>query len=662
MAIRGLTAFAKLSSSQSFSQTNGPVDFSNRWRSCYGKSREPTAVLNHPIWLPWAVKLKPLKQRLAELRYSFVHTPAAIKFVWRGNHWGIVGLGLLTLAGALLPAAQAWVGKLIVDGVVAAIQHGRDHALAQSVYYYLVVELGLILFSTGVAQGRRLIQQLIQLKLANQIRGEIIDKALTLDLAFFEHPDYYDKLQNARREGGYKPVELINDTFQIVQNAITLVSFALLLLRFSPWLVAILIVTSIPAFIAETRFSGQGFRLLTRRAPESRQINYLSRLLTEDSSAKEIKLYNLGATLLRRYLTLFEKFFREDRALACRRALAGFSLGLLATLGFYASYAWIVWHTVQSHISLGDMTLYLALFRQGQTTFQSILYAVSSIYENNLFMSNFFEYLAMKPQLAIAAAPKVLPTTLLGGIEFRDVGFRYPDHEDWALRGVNLIIRPGEKIALVGHNGAGKTTLIKLLSRLYDPSEGAILIDGIDLREVDPLALRQKIGVIFQDFVRYHVPVKENIGFGQIDALADRERIIESARKSGADAIIDGLPDSYDTMLGRWFRGGHELSLGQWQKIALARAFMRDAEILVLDEPTASVDAQSEYEIFRRFQELTAGKMAILISHRFSTVRMADRIAVIEGGAIGEIGSHAELIARQGTYARLFSMQAEGYR
>ncbi len=606
--------------------------------------------------------MKSLAQRFNELRFSFVHTPQAIRFVWRGNHWGILGLAVLTLAGALLPAAQAWVGKLIVDGVVAAIQHGREHEQAKSVFYYLVVELVLILLSTGVVQARRLIQQLTQLKLANQIRGEIIGKALTLDLAFFEHPDYYDKLQNARREGGYKPVELINDTFQIVQNVITLASFAVLLLRFSPWLVSILVLTSIPAFIAETRFSGQGFRLLTYRAPESRQINYLSRLLTEDSSAKEIKLFNLGATLLTRYMTLFEKFFREDKALACRRAIAGFSLGLVATLGFYGSYAWIVWYTVQSKISLGDMTLYLAIFRQGQTTFQSILYAVSSIYENNLYMSNFFEFLGMTPQLAIAAQPRALPAILRGGIEFRDVGFRYPDNDEWALRGVNLIIRPGEKVALVGHNGAGKTTLIKLLSRLYDPTEGSILIDGIDLREVDPLALRQKIGVIFQDFVRYHVPAKENIGFGQIDAMADLDRIIESAHKSGADTIIDGLPENYDTMLGRWFHGGHELSLGQWQKIALARAFMRDAEILVLDEPTASVDAQSEYEIFRHFQELTAGKMAILISHRFSTVRMADRIAVIEGGAISEIGGHQELVDRKGTYARLFSLQAEGYR
>jgi ATP-binding cassette subfamily B protein len=518
------------------------------------------------------------------------------------------------------------------------------------------------LLSTGFVQARRLIQQLIQLKLTNQIRGEIIAKALTLDLAFFEHPEFYDKLQNARREGGYKPVELINDTFQIVQNAITLISFAVLLLRFSPWLVAILVATSIPAFIAETHFSGQGFRLLTRRAPETRQINYLTRLLTEDSAVKEIKLFNLGEKLLARYLTLFEKFFQEDKSLAVRRAVAGFSLGLIATLGFYGSYAWIVWHTVQSKISLGDMTLYLAIFRQGQSTFQTILYAVSSIYENNLFMSNFFDFLGLQPRLSIAAQTKTLPAKLLGGIEFRGVGFRYPESEEWALRDINLSICPGEKIALVGHNGAGKTTLIKLLSRLYDPTEGAILIDGVDIREVDPLVLRQRIGVIFQDFVRYHLPARENIGFGQIEASADLDRIVAAARKSGAHTVVETLPEGYETMLGRWFHGGHELSLGQWQKIALARAFMRDAEILVLDEPTASVDAESEYEIFRHFQELTAGKMAILISHRFSTVRMADRIAVIQGGSITEIGTHQQLLRLEGTYAHLFSMQAEGYR
>jgi ATP-binding cassette subfamily B protein len=443
---------------------------------------------------------------------------------------------------------------------------------------------------------------------------------------------------------------------------ITLISFALLMLRFSPWLVVILLATSIPAFIAETRYSERGFRLLMRRAPETRQVNYLSRLLTEDTAVKEIKLFNLGGALLRRYTTLFDKFFHEDKALALRRATAGFSLGLIATLGFYGSYAWIVWHTVQGKISLGDMTLYLAIFRQGQSTFQSILSAVGNIYENNLFMANFFDFLALEPRLKIAGQQRKLAIPLRGGIEFRGVGFRYPGSDEWALRGVDLTIRPGEKIALVGHNGAGKTTLIKLLSRLYDPSEGSVLIDGIDIRDLEPLELQQRIGVIFQDFVRYHLPVRENIGFGQIDAMDDPERIAAAARKSGADAVIADLPAGYETMLGRWFREGHELSLGQWQKIALARAFMREADILVLDEPTASVDAQTEYEIFQHFKALTDGKMAILISHRFSTVRMADRIAVLQEGRITELGTHEELLRREGTYAQLFSMQAEGYK
>ena len=606
--------------------------------------------------------MTPLLQKWKEFRQSFTHTPQAVRLVWQTNRWATIGLGFLTLGGALLPASQAWVGKLIVDGVVASIQSGHKPEQTKTVFIYLILELGLFLLGTAFNHARRLIQQLIQLQLANRIRVEIIRKALTLDLAFFEHPEFYDRLQNARREGGYKPVELINDTFQIVQHTITLISFAVLLLRFSPWLVVILVATSIPAFIAETRFSEQGFRLLTRRAPETRQINYLSRLLTEDSAAKEIKLFNLGDTLLTRYMTLFDKFFHEDKALALRRAAMGFSLGLITTLGFYGAYAWIVWHTVRAAISLGDMTLYLSIFRQGQSTFQSLLSAMGNIYENNLFMTHFFDFLGLKPQMSISPRPQTLAAPLSGGIEFRGVGFQYPDNGEWALRDINLTIRPGEKIALVGHNGAGKTTLIKLLSRLYDPTEGAILIDGINIRELDPLDLRQRIGVIFQDFVRYHLPARENIGFGQIEKLAGMEQIIEAARKSGAHSIIENLPEGYETMLGRWFHGGHELSVGQWQKIALARAFMRDAEILVLDEPTASLDAETEYEIFRNFQELTEGKMAILISHRFSTVRMADRIVVIQKGRLAELGSHRELLRQEGIYARLFSLQAEGYR
>src|SRR5947208_5801699 len=371
--------------------------------------------------------MTPLLQKWKEVRHSFAHTLGAIELVWQTNHWATMGLGFLTLGGALLPASQAWVGKLIVDGVVASIQRGADPEQVRRVFVYLIIELALFLLSTGLNHARRLIQQLIQLQLANRIRAEIIKKALNLDLAFFEHPDFYDRLQNARRESGYKPVDLINDTFLIVQNAITLISFTVLLLRFSPWLVVILLATSVPAFIAETRFSEEGFRLLTRRAPETRQINYLARLLTEDSSAKEIKLFNLGETLLTRYMTLFEKFFHEDKSLALRRAVAGFSLGLIATLGFYGSYAWIVWRTVEAKISLGDMTPYLSIFHQGQSTFPTLLSSVASIHENHLFMAHPIDLFWLKPQMGGAARQQGLPVALSRGTEFRGVGFRYPE-------------------------------------------------------------------------------------------------------------------------------------------------------------------------------------------------------------------------------------------
>ena len=423
-------------------------------------------------------------------------------------------------------------------------------------------------------------------------------------------------------------------------------------------------------------FGDESFRVLspkpaTRNAasacslgerPETRTGQLSLRLLTEDTAVKEIKLFNLGAALLKRYTTWFDKFFQEDKHSITQGRRRGFSPSDSLRHSGFRVLRWIVWHTVQGKISLGDMTLYLAIFRQGQSTFQSILSAVGNIYENSLFMANFFDFLGLEPRMKIASQQRKLSLPLRGGIEFRGVGFRYPGNDEWALRGVDPTIGSGEKVALVGHNGAGKTTLIKLLSRLYDPTEGSILIDGIDIRDLEPLELQQRIGVIFQDFVRYHLPVRENIGFGQIDAMDDPERIAAAARKSGADAVIEDLPAGYETMLGRWFSDGHELSLGQWQKIALARAFMREAEILVLDEPTASVDAQTEYEIFQHFKELTDGKMAILISHRFSTVRMADRIAVIQEGRITELGTHEELLRREGTYAKLFSMQAEGYK
>jgi ATP-binding cassette subfamily B protein len=391
-------------------------------------------------------------------------------------------------------------------------------------------------------------------------------------------------------------------------------------------------------------------------------MQYLEQVLTVDSAAKEVKLFGLGDTLLKRYQDFFWSFYREDTTLALRRSRISMLWGLVSSASFYVVYAYIVWRTLSGSISLGELTFYLTLCRQSQGSFQGLLGNINGLYESGLFLNNLFDFLAIKPRMQPAFDARRVTLPFQQGIEFRNVGFRYPGREDWALRNVSLIIHPGEKIALVGANGAGKTTLIKLLTRLYDPTEGQILLDGVDLRDYDLDDLRSHIGVIFQDFVRYQSTVRENIGFGQITALDDQARLDVAAERGGADEVVAGLTDGYDAMLGRWFDKGNELSGGQWQKIALGRAFMRDGAVLVLDEPTAALDAEREYEIFKRFRDLTAGKIALLISHRFSTVRMADRIAVLEGGKLLELGTHHELLAADGTYAHLFNLQAQGYR
>jgi ATP-binding cassette subfamily B protein len=614
----------------------------------------PTRVARWHEW--WTEKRAKLADAALNVRRAFV-------LVWQAHPPSALGMAACTLVGAFTPVAQVWIGKLIVDTVVYAINEQIGAAAGlRAVLPYLIAEFFLFVVNAGNQQARTYAEHILHAQINLQLNSQIIRKALGLDLAHFENAEYYDKLENARREADWRSLQIVNGGFYLLQNLITLLSYSALLIRFSPLLALLLFVATIPAFIVQNRLSELHFRVLSWRAPEARRLKYLEYLLTNLDAVKEIKLFGLGEPLLARYTTLFSGFLDEDRAIARKRSLNSLGWGLVTTLTFYGAYAWIVYRAVSGLITLGDMTLYIGVFRGSQGMFQGILGGFNQLYENGLFMSNLFAFLALEPQMTQTTEPKPVPRKFQQGIEFRDVAFRYPGQETWALHNVNLTIRPGEKIALVGLNGAGKTTLIKLLTRLYDPTEGQILVDGVDLRDYELNEWRNQIGVIFQDFVRYHLSASENIGFGQVEALSDRPRIEGAAVKSGADAVIAGLPEGYETTLGRWFWKGRELSGGEWQKMALARAFMRDCELLVLDEPTAALDAENELRIFQQFRQLIADKTAILISHRFSTVRMADRIFVIENGTISEQGTHADLITQGGTYARLFTLQAESYR
>jgi len=604
-----------------------------------------------------------LRERLAGARVILRQLPGTLRLVWEADRAGAVAILALTVLLALLPAAVAWVGKLIVDGVVVAARSGAPEDVAR-VLWRVAAEAGLLALQTGASRLLAHRRELLRGTLGNTVNERILEKALRLEVRHFEDSEVYDRMQNARREAASRPLSLALQAVAVGQNLVTLLALSGLLLRLSPASVLVIVAASVPAFLAEARLSGESFRVLTWRAPEGRRLNYLEWILTRDSHVKEVKLYGLGPTVLARYRALFRRFFDEDRRIARKKLRAGLAYGLLSLAAFYAMYALMAARAARGALSLGDLTLYIAVFRQGQGAVQAVLQAVAAVYEDALFMANLFGYLDLptggeaprrSPPLSPARG-RPLP------LELRGVSFRYPGKEAWALRDVSLTLAPGEKLGLVGENGAGKSTLVKLLLRLHEPTEGEIRYGGVDLRDMDPDDLRLRVGAVFQDFVRYQFSAAENIGLGDPRRLEDRARIAEAARRGGAAELVAALPQGYDTVLGGWFEAGHELSSGQWQKLAVARAFMREeAELLILDEPTASIDAEAEHELFQRFQALAADRTAIVISHRFSTVRIADRIAVLHGGRLEELGSHRELLDRGGRYARLFRLQAAGY-
>jgi ATP-binding cassette, subfamily B, bacterial len=617
-----------------------------------------TLIVMSPHKPPGAADLS-WTDRVSSLRY----VRPLLAMVWETSPPLVVASVFLRLLRALIPAAMLWISKLILDAVVGRISRGTG-TLA-GIWKLVALELALAVASDLLARANTLCDSLLGDRFTNRVSVRLMRHASRLDLASFEDPVFCDKLERARRQTTGR-LGLLAALLTLAQDGISLISLSGLLIVFSPLLMVLLVAAVIPAFLGETHFTALAYSVLYRWTPQRRLLDYLRLVGASAQSAKEVKIFGLGDYLADRYHRLSDEIYAENKAVAVRRAILGSFLNLISTGGYYGAYAVVLLKTLAGAISIGTFTLLTGAFSRSRTYIERILAGFNDISEQALFLKDLFEFFEMEP--TIGAGPGLegraipAPRPIRGGFEFRNVAFAYPGSDRTVVRDVSFRLEPAEKLALIGENGAGKTTLVKLLARLYDPTDGRILLDGVDLREYDVEDLRREIGVIFQDYLRYDMLVRENIGFGKLESLSDQERIETAARKSLAKGVIDRLPNGYDQMVGRRFEGGVDLSGGEWQKFALARAYMRDAQLLILDEPTATLDARAEYEVFQRFADLTRGRMAVLISHRFSTVRMADRILVLAGGAVEEEGTHHQLVALGGRYAELFELQAAGYR
>ncbi|MDZ7267960.1 MAG: ABC transporter ATP-binding protein/permease [candidate division KSB1 bacterium] len=598
----------------------------------------------------------PLRERFKALG----NLPQLFLLIWQTSPPLTLASMVLRVVRAAVPLATLYIGKLIIDEVVHLTQLPPPRAL-DYLWKLVAIEFGIIFVSDILNRALALVDSMLGDLFSNQTSVRLMRHAAALDLDYFEDASFYDKLERARRQTAGR-MALMSQVLEQAQDVITMMFLSVGLVAFNPWLILLLMVTLIPALLGESHFNARSYSLMYSWTPERRQLDYLRYTGASDETAKEVKIFGLADFLTERYRELADRYYRANRALAVRRAGWGTLLAMVASVGYYGAYIFIIMRTVGGQLSLGDMTFLAGSFARLRGLLQSLIQRFSTVAEGALYLRDLFDFFALQPRIVSRPKARPFPRPIREGFTFENVGFKYPNSARWANRHLSFTLRAGEKLALVGENGAGKTTLAKLLARLYDPTEGRILLDGHDLRDYDLEDLRREIGVIFQDFVHYHFTAAENIAVGRIEARDDRARIAQAAARSLANTVIAKLPQGYEQIVGRRFDGGVELSGGEWQKMALARAYMREAQLLILDEPTAALDARAEHEVFQRFADLTRGKSAVLISHRFSTVRMADRILVLDNGELLELGTHEELLRQNGRYAELFRLQAAGYQ